>query len=77
MEHRSQRRTQAAIPVQVRGVDAQGESFEEWIDALEAGAFDFVCKTFSRTELPWILENTLRSHVQRQGARSVGSGTSR
>lgn len=35
MEQRSQRRIQAAIPVQIRGVDAQGESFEEWNEALE------------------------------------------
>lgn len=35
MEQRSQRRTQAAVPVQIRGVDAQGESFEESTEAVE------------------------------------------
>jgi PilZ domain len=35
VEHRSQKRTATTIPIQVRGVDAQGDSFEEWIDALE------------------------------------------
>ena len=35
MEQRSQRRVHAAIPVQVRGTDAKGESFEEWSDAEE------------------------------------------
>jgi PilZ domain len=35
VEQRSQRRVHAAIPIQVRGVDAKGESFEEWIDAEE------------------------------------------
>jgi len=35
LEHRSQRRTHAAVPVQIRGLDAQGESFEETTEALE------------------------------------------
>jgi PilZ domain len=35
VEQRSQRRVHVAIPVQVRGVDAKGESFEEWLDAEE------------------------------------------
>jgi PilZ domain len=35
VEHRSQRRTHAAIPIQIRGVDGQGESFEEWSEAVE------------------------------------------
>lgn len=35
MEHRQQRRIQAAIPVQVRGTDTQGEPFEEWYDAVD------------------------------------------
>lgn len=35
MEQRSQRRIQAAVPIQIRGVDAKGEAFEESLDALE------------------------------------------
>lgn len=35
MERRTQRRIEAAIPVQIRGVDARGESFEETTDAVE------------------------------------------
>lgn len=35
MEQRSQRRIHAAVPVQIRGVDARGEAFEESTDALD------------------------------------------
>jgi len=34
-ERRSQRRVEAAVPVQIRGVDAQGTEFEEMTSALE------------------------------------------
>jgi len=34
LEQRKQRRIQAAVSVQIRGVDAKGESFEEWTEAL-------------------------------------------
>ncbi len=33
MEQRSQKRIQAAVPVQIRGVDARGEAFEESTEA--------------------------------------------
>jgi DNA-binding response OmpR family regulator len=49
-----------------------------WLDALEAGAFDLLCKPFSRNELEWVLEN-LRRRRQRpaeappgKAARSTG-----
>lgn len=35
MEQRSQRRIHAAVPIQIRGVDAHGEAFEESTEALE------------------------------------------
>jgi hypothetical protein len=35
VEQRSQRRIHAAVPVQIRGVDARGEAFEESTEALE------------------------------------------
>jgi hypothetical protein len=35
VEQRSQRRIHAAVPVQIRGVDAGGEAFEESTEALE------------------------------------------
>jgi TFIIF-interacting CTD phosphatase-like protein len=35
VEHRTQRRTHAAVPVEIRGVDARGESFQESTQAVE------------------------------------------
>ncbi len=35
MNQRTQRRTQASVPIQIRGADAQGEIFEETTEALE------------------------------------------
>ena len=35
MEQRSQRRIHAAVPINVRGVDAQGQAFEESTEALD------------------------------------------
>jgi hypothetical protein len=34
-ERRTQRRVEAAVPIQIRGADAQGESFDEFTEALE------------------------------------------
>jgi len=34
-ERRSQRRVEASLPVQIRGVDAQGVSFDEFTEALD------------------------------------------
>jgi len=33
----------------------------QWLDALDAGAFDFVCKPFRWGELRWIVENALKA----------------
>ena len=33
-----------------------------WLDALDAGAFDFVCKPFRSGEIHWIVENALKAH---------------
>jgi hypothetical protein len=35
LEQRAQNRIHSAVPVQIRGVDAQGESFEEFTEAVE------------------------------------------
>lgn len=35
MEQRKQHRIRAAVPVQIRGADSKGESFEEWTEALD------------------------------------------
>jgi len=34
-EKRTQRRVEASVPIQVHGVDAEGEEFEESIEAME------------------------------------------
>ena len=34
-DRRSQKRVHASVPVQVRGIDAQGRSFEEFTEAIE------------------------------------------
>ena len=34
-QKRSQRRTQAALSIEIRGVDAHGVPFEEWTEAVE------------------------------------------
>ena len=33
-----------------------------WLDALDAGAFDFVCKPFHGPEVYWVFENALKAH---------------
>ncbi len=43
-----------------------------WIDALEAGAFDFVGKPFHGRDLQWILENALKSLTRRADALASG-----
>ena len=35
MEQRAQHRIHSAVPIQIRGVDAHGESFEEFTEAVE------------------------------------------
>ena len=44
-----------------------------WLDALEAGAFDFVCRPFSGPELRWILESALKSHPLESLRKAVSS----
>lgn len=41
MEQRGQKRIHASIPVEVRGVDARGQSFEEMTEALEVSRRGF------------------------------------
>jgi hypothetical protein len=50
VEQRSQRRFQASIPVEIRGVDARGEAFEESTEALEVSRRGLSILT--RRELP-------------------------
>lgn len=50
MEQRSQRRTHAALPIEVRGVDGRGESFQETTEAVEVSRRGLSFLT--RRELP-------------------------
>ncbi len=50
VEQRSQRRVQASIPVEIRGVDARSEAFEESTEALEVSRRGVSILT--RRELP-------------------------
>ena len=38
-----------------------------WLDALDAGAFDFVCKPFQERELRWVLQSALHACSARLG----------
>lgn len=33
-----------------------------WLDAMDAGAFDFLCKPFHGPEVSWVFENALKAH---------------
>lgn len=50
MEQRSQRRTHAAVPIEIEGVDAQGETFKEWTEAVEVSRRGL--SVLTRRELP-------------------------
>jgi hypothetical protein len=72
MEQRRQRRTQAAVPVQIRGVDAQGESFEETTEALEVSRRGLSLHT--RRDLP--LNSSLTVVIPGRGPTRPGEGPS-
>lgn len=72
MEQRTQRRTHAAIPVQIRGVDAQGESFEEWNEAVEVSRRGL--SVLTRRELP--LHTSLTVTIPGRGPSRPGEGPS-
>jgi len=57
VEQRSQRRIHAAVPVQIRGVDSHGESFEEATDAIEVSRRGLSILT--RRDLPLFRELTV------------------
>jgi len=50
VEHRAQHRIHSAVPVQIRGVDAQGEAFEEFTEAIEVSRRGL--SVLTRRELP-------------------------
>jgi hypothetical protein len=72
LEQRTQRRTHAAIPVQVRGVDAQGDSFEENTEALEVSRRGL--SLYTRRALP--LHSSLTVVIPGRGPVRPGEGPS-
>lgn len=72
MEQRRQRRTRAAVPVQIQGVDARGESFEEATEALEVSRRGLSLRT--RRDLP--LQSSLTVVLPGRGPVRPGEGPS-
>lgn len=70
MEQRTQRRTHAAVPVQIRGVDAQGDNFEEWNEAVEVSRRGL--SVLTRRELP--VNTTLSITMPGRGPMRPGEG---
>jgi hypothetical protein len=70
LDQRSQRRTYAAVPVQIRGADAQGESFEETTEALEVSRRGLSLHT--RRDLP--LHSSLTVVLPGRGPTRPGEG---
>ena len=70
MEQRSQRRIHAAVPVEIRGVDAHGEAFEESTDALDVSRRGLAVLT--RRDLP--LNSTLSVVLPGRGPSRPGEG---
>jgi hypothetical protein len=71
-ERRTQRRVEAAIPVQVRGTDAQGEAFEESAEALDVSRRGLSILT--RRDLP--LYANLSVTIPGRGPTRPGEGPS-
>lgn len=72
MEQRSHRRTDAAIPVEIHGTDAQGQSFEETTEALEVSRRGLSLLT--RCDLP--LYSSLTVVIPGRGPVRLGEGPS-
>jgi hypothetical protein len=70
VEQRSQRRIHAAVPVQIRGVDARGEAFEESTEALEVSRRGLSLLT--KRELP--LFTSLTVVIPGRGPARPGEG---
>ncbi len=70
MEQRKQRRTEAAVPVHLQGVDAKGESFEESTEATNVSRRGLSLLT--RRDLP--LYSTLTIVLPGRGPVRPGEG---
>lgn len=71
-ERRTQRRVEAAIPVQVRGTDARGDSFEESAEALDVSRRGLSILT--RREIPLFANLTVT--IPGRGPMRPGEGPS-
>jgi hypothetical protein len=72
VEQRVQHRIHAAVPIQVRGVDAQGESFEEFTDAIEVSRRGLSLLT--KRDLPMLAQLTVV--IPGRGPTRPGEGPS-
>lgn len=70
MEQRAQHRVHAAVPIQIRATDAQGESFEEFTEAIEVSRRGL--SFFTRREFPVLA--TLTVVIPGRGPARPGSG---
>jgi len=57
LDHRTQHRIHAAVPAQIHGVDAMGESFEDAVDAIEVSRRGL--SFFTRRELRELSQITI------------------
>lgn len=57
------------------GVLAYSRRPEEslWLDVLDAGAFDLICRSSPRPEIQWIVENALKMSFHRTAAHPAAS----
>ncbi len=70
MEQRSQRRTHAAVPVEIRGEDSAGEAFEESTEAVDVSRRGLAVLT--RRDVP--LHATLSVVLPGRGPSRPGEG---
>jgi PilZ domain len=70
LEQRSQRRTHAAVPVELAGVDAQGETFKDWTEAVEVSRRGL--SVLTRRDLP--VYTTLAVTLPGRGPVRPGEG---
>ena len=71
-QKRSQRRTQAALSIEIRGVDAHGVPFEEWTEAVEVSRRGL--SVLTRHDLP--LYGALTVMIHRLGPMRPKEGSS-
>ncbi len=70
MEQRSQKRIHAALPVEIAGTDAQGETFKEWTEAVEVSRRGL--SVLTRRDLP--VYTTLTVTLPGRGPVRPGEG---